>query len=227
MTFPMPPDGASGDVTNQAGRLADRTQPDLGRLTEVRVPDSAAAADAEWLARAESSPMLYGHALRSYFFAALLAARDGMDYDQELLYVGCVLHDIGLTPRFADPIRAFEHVSADTCAELVEHHGWALPRRYRLHRAVVLHMAPTLPPAEETEVLLLEAGVACDVAGARSQELSGPAIDELLARYPRAGFKREFTQLLQSEAARKPHTHAALLLQHGLEQRINDAPFTE
>jgi hypothetical protein len=139
VTFPMPPDGASGDVANQAGRLAGRTQPDLGRLTEVPAPDSAAAADAEWLARAESSPMLYGHALRSYFFAALLAARDGMDYDQELLYVGCVLHDIGLTPRFADPIRAFEHVSADTCAELVERHGWAQPRRYRLHRAVVLH----------------------------------------------------------------------------------------
>jgi HD domain len=116
--------------------------------------------------------MLYGHALRSYFFAALLAARDGMRYDAELLYVGCVLHDIGLTPRFADPIRPFEHVSADTCAELVERHGWALPRRYRLHRAVVLHMAPTLPPAEEAEVHLLEAGVACDVTGARSQEVT-------------------------------------------------------
>jgi hypothetical protein len=79
--------------------------------------------------------------------------------------------------RFADPLRPFEHVSADTCAELVERHGWALPRRYRLHRAVVLlHMAPTLPPAEEAEVLLLEAGVACDVTGARSQEVSGQAL---------------------------------------------------
>jgi hypothetical protein len=170
--------------------------------------------------------MLYGHALRSYFYAALLAARDGMRYDQELLYVGCVLHDIGLTPRFADPIRPFEHVSADVCAELAEGHGWALPRRYRLHRAVVLHMAPTLPPAEEAEVLLLEAGVACDVTGARGQEVSGRAIQELLARYPRAGFKHEFTQLLRSEAARKPLTHAALLLQ-GLEERIADAPFAE
>jgi hypothetical protein len=70
-----------------------------------------------------------------------------MRYDEEALYVGCVLHDIGLTPRFDDPVRPFEHVSADTCAELVERHSWALPRRYRLHRAVVLHMAPTLPLA--------------------------------------------------------------------------------
>ena len=107
---------------------------------------------------------------------------------------------------------------------MVERHGWALPRRYRLHRAVVLHMAPTVPPAEEAEVKLLEAGVACDVTGARSQEVRGRAIDELLARYPRAGFKHDFTQLLRSEAAHKPLTHAALLLQ-GLQERIADAPF--
>ena len=227
MSFPKPWESPSGDLTDHARRLAARTRPALGRLAEVRVPDSAAAAEAERLARAESSPMLYGHALRSYFYAALLAARDGLDYDQELLYVGCVLHDIGLTPRFDDPVRAFEQVSADTCAELAEGHGWALPRRYRLHRAVVLHMAPTLPPAEETEVLLLEAGVACDVTGTRSPEISGRAVEELLARYPRAGFKREFPQLLRREAARKPHTHAALLLQHGLEERITAAPFTQ
>jgi hypothetical protein len=224
MTFTPPPDGPLEGVAEEARQLAARTRPDLGRLAEVRVPDTAAVADAERLARVESSPMLYGHALRSYFFAALLAVHDGMDYDQELLYVGCVLHDIGLTPRFVDAIRPFEFVSADTCAELVERHDWALSRRYRLHRAVVLHMAPTLPPAEEAEVLLLEAGVACDVTGARSREVSGRAIEELLARYPRAGFKREFTQLLRSEAARKPLSHAALLLQ-GLEERIADAPY--
>ena len=73
-------------------------------------------------------------------------------------------------------------------------------------------------------MLLLEAGVACDVTGARSQEVNARAIDELLAHYPRAGFKGEFTQLLRSEAARKPLSHAALLLQ-GLEERIADAPF--
>jgi HD domain len=224
MTFTPPPDTPLEGVAEEARQLAARARPDLGRLADVRVPDSAAAADAERLARAESSPMLYGHALRSYFFAALLAAHDGMDYDQELLYVGCVLHDIGLTPRFNHPVRAFELVSADACAELAERHGWALARRYRLHRAVVLHMAPTLPPAEEAEVLLLEAGVASDVTGARSREVSGRAIDELLARYPRAGFKCEFTQLLRSEAARKPLSHAALLLQ-GLEERIADAPY--
>ncbi len=43
--------------------------PDIGG---VRVPDSRAAVEAEQLCRQESSPMLYAHALRSYYFAALL-----------------------------------------------------------------------------------------------------------------------------------------------------------
>jgi hypothetical protein len=72
----------------------------------------------------------------------------------------------------------------------------------------------TLPPAEENEVLLavLEAGVAGDVIGARSREVSGRAVEELLAGYLRAGFRHEFAQLLRREAARKPTGHAALLL---------------
>src|SRR5918994_1602494 len=136
----MPWDGASGDLADQARPLAAGIRHDLGRLADIRIPDSAAAAEAERLARAESSPMLYAHALRSYFYAALLAARDGMRYDEELLYVGCVLHDIGLPPRFPAPLGPFDHASADPCAERAEPHDGTLPRRYRLHRAVVLHM---------------------------------------------------------------------------------------
>lgn len=194
-------------------------------VADVRIPDSAAARDAEALAREESSPMLYGHAVRSYLYAALLAARDGARHDEELLYVGCVLHDIALTPRFADPVRPFEHVSADVSAELVERHRWELRRRYELHRAIVMHMAPSVSEAEEPEVRLLEAGVACDVGGVRSDDVGRRAIDEVLRRHPRHGFKREFAGLLREEARRKPRCHAAMLMQAGLERRIAEAPF--
>lgn len=53
------------------------------------------------------------------------------------------------------------------------------------------------------------------------------AVEELLARYPRAPFKREFSDLLRREAARKPRCQAAFLMQQGLGQRIADAPFPE
>jgi len=81
----------------------------LSDIASVRIPDSRAAIEAERLCREESPPVLYAHALRSYFFAWLLGKRDGLRFDEELLYVGCVLHDIGLTLAYDDPVRSFEY----------------------------------------------------------------------------------------------------------------------
>ncbi len=196
-------------------------------LAGIRVPDSSAAIEAEAVCRDASSPMLYAHALRSYFFAALLGELNGVAYDEELLYVGCVLHDVGLTERFDHPARSFEMVSADVAAELAERHRWALTRRYTVHRAIVLHMSPTISKAELAEVLLLEAGVACDVTGARIQEVSCRAVAEVIRRYSRADFARQFSAMLQDEARRKPGCAAAHLFELGLQRRIDQAPFTE
>jgi hypothetical protein len=58
----------------------------LGRLptsvADVRVPDSPAARAAKALARDESSPMLYGYAVPSCLYAALLAGQDGTRYER-------------------------------------------------------------------------------------------------------------------------------------------------
>ena len=200
--------------------VVDRPSPDIAG---VRIPDSGAAVEAEQLCRAESSPMLYAHSLRSYFFAWLLGSANGLRFDEELLYVGCVLHDIGLAPAYEEPVRSFEFVGADVAAELAERREWALARRHTLHRSIVLHMAPGISPAELPEVLLLEAGVACDVSGARSAEVSRRAMQEIVARYSRKDFRHEFASLLGREAKRKPDCSAALLLGLGLERRIEKA----
>jgi hypothetical protein len=196
-------------------------------LAGVRIPDSSAAIEAEAVCRDASSPVLYAHALRSYFFAALLGKLDGVAYDEEMLYVGCVVHDVGLTERFAHPTRSFEMVSADVAGELTERHRWALTRRYTVHRAIVLHMSPRISQAELPEVLLLEAGVACDVAGVRIQDVSRRAVTEVLRRYSRADFARQFSATLQDEAQRKPRCAAAHLFELGLQRRIDQAPFAE
>lgn len=179
-------------------------------------PDSAVVAEAEELAFEVSSPELYGHAVRSYLYAALLAAAAGIDHDDEVLAVGCLLHDVGLTPACEDPDRAFEHVSADRAAVLSEEHGWALRRRYTMHRAMVLHMAPSMPPGEEAEVVLLEAGVGCDVTGSRKNELTTLAHHSMFEAFPRPRFGAQFVAAMREQGRRHPSCHAAILLENGL-----------
>ena len=71
--------------------------PRLPGNEDVRIADSRAAKESEQLSRQDCSPMLDANALRSYYFAALIDRSDGLGSDEEPLYVGCVLHDIGLT----------------------------------------------------------------------------------------------------------------------------------
>jgi hypothetical protein len=133
-----------------------------------------------------------------------------------MLAVGCLLHDVGLTAGHEDPDRAFEFVSADRAAGLSEDHGWELPRRYTMHRAIVLHMAPSLPPAEEAEVVLLEAGVACDVTGGHKNDIHSAVHRAILSAFPRPRFADYFMAAMQAQAHRHPGSHAALLMGAGL-----------
>lgn len=201
----------------------------MGRTARVvagiTLPDSEVASAAERLSREASDRMLYAHAVRTYLFAALLARHDGMLVDAEALYVGCVLHDIGLTPSYDDPVEAFEHVSADVAVDLTGSFGWEPERRSNVHRAIVLHMAEEVAESESPEARALEAGVALDVTGSRLAEVDERACGEILRHFPRGPFKRDFARLIQREAERKPRCAAAALTKLGLLDRIRMAPF--
>lgn len=190
----------------------------------VRVPDSRAAREAESACREAAGWVLYAHSARSYVFAALLGARERARFDEEALYVGCLLHDIGLTPGHADPVRAFEHVSADYASDFTSGLAWPHERTANVHRAIVLHMAREISASEAVEVRLLEAGVACDVTGRGWDALDPGAQEAVFQRLPRGPFKSEFSSLMQSEATAKPHCAAADLLDAGLVELIERAP---
>jgi HD domain-containing protein len=193
----------------------------------IRLPDSDIARAAERLTREASSMVLYAHAMRSFLFAALLAQRDRQPVDEEALYFGCVLHDIGLTPSHEHQSRPFEHVSADVAVDLTSRYGWPAQRRNDLGRAIVLHMAAEVGASESAEARMLEAGVALDVTGHRMSELNRRAREEILRQFPRGPFKREFSASIMREADRKPSCTAATLVGRGLIGRIRDAPIPD
>jgi hypothetical protein len=74
-------------------------------IADIRRPDSSIARQAEELARAVSSDMLFNHVMRCYWFGELFARRDGVKIDRELMFLSAVLHDLGLTSHASGPHR--------------------------------------------------------------------------------------------------------------------------
>lgn len=85
----------------------------LGGITVSDTPLITRAMD---YARIHSEPFLFNHALRSWLFAVRLGQLQGMPHDGEVVAVGCLLHDLGLTNSFTGPKR-FEIEGADAARE--------------------------------------------------------------------------------------------------------------
>src|ERR1043165_4307434 len=74
---------------------------DVNKAGEWGLPDSDVCSAALQLAIDVSPEFLANHCIRSYLFARELAAakglRSGADYDDEIVFLSCVLHDLGVT----------------------------------------------------------------------------------------------------------------------------------
>src|SRR5262245_17805863 len=77
-----------------------------------------------------SEPYLFNHAMRSWLFAETIGRIKGIDYDHEVVAVGTILHDIGLTPSVSGPNR-FEVNGADAALSFIKGTGRSA-RRARL-----------------------------------------------------------------------------------------------
>jgi hypothetical protein len=176
------------------------------------------------LVRSVAPPFLANHSFRSHFFALALADRDGVRFDEELLYVAALMHDVGLVEEF-DTGRCFEEDSADAAARLAEQEEWEAERRERLAEAIRLHVATDIALDDGPEAYLLWHSTGLDVGGHRHGELTAAELQAVLDAYPRLDFKEGFAGLVEDQAARKQGCWAERAVQAGLCARIDAAPF--
>ena len=66
----------------------------------IRLPDSAIARAATQLVHDTEDDLLYNHSRRVFLWGALTGERRALKYDPELLYLGAMFHDMGLTDTF-------------------------------------------------------------------------------------------------------------------------------
>src|SRR5262245_41828070 len=91
-------------------------------IAGVSAEDSPVIAAAIEYAQRLSEPYLFNHAMRSWLFAESAGRIKGIDYDREVVAIGTILHDIGLTTGVSGPNR-FEVNGADAALSFIKGKG--------------------------------------------------------------------------------------------------------
>jgi hypothetical protein len=215
-----------GLVTRLASRGVDIGGASLDRhaLERLAVPDSAAARAAEELATEAQPTSLTNHGVRSYAWGALLGLSEGRPFESEVLYVAALLHDIGLLDAY-DRGNDFEADGAAAARELLVSVGWDDVRADRAAHAIRDHWNGP-ENEDEVESLLLAYGTSVDVGGWRVSDFDRDTVDDVVATAPREGFKKQFVELVERQAAAKPWCHLApLAAGPAFAERVLAAPY--
>ena len=172
-------------------------------IAGVRIPDSTLAREATELVRDVASPLLFDHSRRVFLFGAL-RGKD-LEYDPELLYVGAMFHDLGLTERYRRIDQRFEIDGADEARRFLHQHGVTGEAAERVWTAIALHTTPEIPLHMTAEVALVTRGVELDVLGLGYDVITDAERDAVTAAHPRPDFKNRileaFTEGIQDRPA--------------------------
>jgi hypothetical protein len=193
---------------------------------DVEFPRTPLAKVAHDLARAAQPDFLYNHSARSYLFTRFAAAARGLtagqDYDDELVFLSCMLHDIGLTSQ-ADRGRRFEVDGAEAAVSVLRANGLAATSAQVVWEAIALHTSAGIAEYCRAEVALTRAGIGMDFdcdAGLVPDE----AAKAIHARYPRLDMARCLVGAIVSQAQGRPARAPAYTLPGGLVQERGTQP---
>ncbi|KUO18858.1 hypothetical protein AQJ91_23190 [Streptomyces dysideae] len=172
-------------------------------------------------------PAIVNHSIRTYMWAVLAGERRGMaagrDYDDDLLFYACSLHDLGTSDAHDGP-RRFEVEGADAAAELLTAEGLGADRVDEVWEAIALHTSPHIAERRGPLTLLTRLGVLTDFG---EGAIDDPAVREEMERlHPRLAIERELTGAVVAQALRRPekaplHSWPGSLLRAHLDSAVS------
>jgi hypothetical protein len=147
--------------------------------------------------------VVIAHSERSYQFAAAFAAVDGVELDGEVLYLGTVLHDVGLSPAAAGSER-FEVRGANVVRALLLDHDMERDRADNVWDCIAMHASTPLARHKSAETRYANRGIALDVRGSGADALAPSFVRAVLDRWPRHAFPAGFEAVLADEVRANP-----------------------
>ncbi len=158
------------------------------------VPDTQLTREAIGLLREFSTPLLFNHSHRDFFWANELGRQTGQTFDDELLFVCAAFHDLGLLKKFSSADDRFEVDSANAVRQFLEHHNVPPARIQVAWDAISLHTTPGIAAYKPLEVELLYNGVGLDVLGIGYEHFPEDLRKKIVDQYPRINFKQDIAK---------------------------------
>ncbi len=196
-------DNQKPDATAKAS--IDHDAPRTGLIAGVSVPDNPLITAVIEYAQRLSEPYLFNHAMRSWLFAQTIGRMKGIDYDHEVVAIGTILHDIGLTASVSGPNR-FEVNGADAALSFIKGEGLSDRRAQLVWDLVALNSTPSLALHKEPEVAVGTMGIGLDYGGFGVETLQKSDVERILNAFPRLMMKQRFSETCCRLVTAKPET---------------------
>lgn len=175
-------------------------------IAGIVIPDTALVREATEFIRSAEDDVLFHHSRRVFLFGALHGRRLGLQPDLELLYVGAMFHDLGLTKRYGTSTQRFEMDGADAARDFLLEHGVKKSDADNVWLGIALHTTPEVPEHLDPEIALVTAGVKTDVLGVSREGLCRQDIDAVTAAHPRPDFKNRILAAFNNGMRHRPNT---------------------
>jgi len=178
----------------------------LKKVAGISIPDSSMANQATELLLEHGTEFIYNHSLRVFLFSSLNGKRNQLKYDQELLYVSSVFHDLGLTKYYSSSDLRFEVDGANAARDFLKSHGLPKESLQLVWDTIALHTTIGIAEHKEPEVALMYSGVGLDVMGEGYEHLSEENRIEIISAFPRNDFKKNIIPTFFSGFEHKTET---------------------
>jgi len=174
-------------------------------IAGIKIPDSAMARAATELIRDTESDLLFHHSTRVFLFGALTGERKQLKYEPELLYIGAMFHDMGLTQQYGTSQNRFEVDSANAARSFLRQSGIPEDDIDLVWDAIALHTTPGIPPFKRPVVQLVTAGVEMDVLGFAYDDFTEEQRTDVVTAHPRGeNFKEQIINAFNDGMKNRP-----------------------
>jgi hypothetical protein len=182
-------------------------------------------------------PFLFNHSARTFYLGALLGDAQKLQADLEILFIACMLHDLGLTPRHEGEL-PFEIQGAQAANSLLSKAGFQQDKCEIVWDGIAMHTHP-IADFKRPEISLVGAGAGSDVTGADISLLRPSDIEAVVHAFPRFDFNKAFVSCCAETVRKFPKAAGRSFMRdigermvHGFSpsnicDRITTSPFDE